>query len=1038
MKLNHQQHIAVKAIEGPVITIAGPGTGKTQLLSGRVAQILKDTDLLPENILCLTFTDAAIIAMHQRLKEIMGVAAHRVAIYTFHSFCQKVIADYQFEMNVLSLEPISDLESVEYYHKIIDAFDANNPLKNYKLPYIDTKNLSNLNQLLKQERLSKEDLFLKIEDKIRALDNDETLRYKRKFREFNKGDLNPSLYQNALQKLEKLKAAIDACYQYREMMSKTGRYDFDDMILWVLDFLKNNEFALLKYQEQYQYIMVDEYQDTNKAQNDLILLLASYWDVPNLMVVGDDDQSIFRFQGANIENLNNFVSKYSDQLLTVTLNENYRSSQIILDAGSYVIQKNLNRLVQNKNLVARKNPSAYERTPTVVECKNILYESAYVVNKIEEALEKGIPPSEIAVIYRTHKQSETLQSYLSFKNIPFYLKKRSNIFHLAFINNLIELLEYIKDEKSKPYSGEWRLFKILHFDFWEISSFDLAKLAYTIKQKGMKWRDVLNTLQEDNALIKIIGDDSIKKLQKFTSDLEYWIVKSHNLTLQELVEKVISKGGILSHILQSVQKKLLLQALQTLFDFLKDQTRLKPELTLDAFLRNVSLMKENKIALEAEEIIEKGEGIQLLTAHASKGLEFELVIVLGCNEEFYDKTIDRLPFSIREIIVPGTTDSLLEENRRLFYVACTRAKSDLCITYNQTNLNLKNLMESVFVTEFMESGLAELTKAEISENQMLEVQVALFNKNHDEKNFELMDDVFLSQYTENFVLSSTNLDNYLECPVKFYYRNLLHIPSAKSAPLSFGNAIHFALEMFFKNMLKHPEKKYPGLQQLKTWFKFELDKHADTFIPEDFSRALEYGQLKVLPQLYNTFLPEWEQNKNREPEKNLSNIVVNEVPIKGKVDQLLFLDPHLVHVIDFKTGKINSRKKNTLKAPVIGIDPHEAKFEELYGGNYWRQIAFYHLLLNNDKLHKYQTVSGEMFFVEPDDSGRFYRETIKIHPEEFIFMENLIKEVYTKIKNHEFSEGCQKPDCEWCNFNKFYLNKKIYSSENLMSDSEEN
>ena len=192
-----------------------------------------------------------------------------------------------------------------------------------------------------------------------------------------------------------------------------------------------------------------------------------------------------------------------------------------------------------------------------------------------------------------------------------------------------------------------------------------------------------------------------------------------------------------------------------------------------------------------------------------------------------------------------------------------------------------------------------------------------------------------------------------------------------------------------------------------------------------------------MPILYQTFLPEWEENKNREPEKNMTNVFVNNIPIRGKLDQLVFNDSRSVHVIDFKTGKFSSEKKKLLLPPKIGEVGDKLKFEEQYGGNYWRQVAFYHLLINNHPLHNYTAVSGEMFFVEPDNKGNFVREKIIIKPEEFTFMKHLIAEVYHKIKNHEFNKGCGKKECEWCNFNTYYLNKRIYSSEGLMGGDEE-
>jgi len=1034
MMLNDAQRSAVNCIDGPLMVIAGPGTGKTQLLSARVGNILETTDLLPENILCLTFTDSATVAMRKRLISFMGSAAYRIPIFTFHSFCQKIITDYQHEMGISNLEPVSDIEVINFYHKIIDNWEFGNPLKNYKVPYIYRKDIIELNRILKQERISKEYLFQLIEDETNALPFKEELLYKVNRGQMKKGDLNPKKYEEALHKLQKLKSAAETCFVYRDLMLEKGRYDFDDMILWVIDFLSSHPFALLRYQEQYQYIMVDEYQDTNKAQNELILLIASYWDSPNLMVVGDDDQSIYRFQGANVENLHAFESQFSKDLQKIVLNENYRSSQLILDTSGHVISKNTTRLIPNKELLAKK--SFNNETPLIIECPNEMYEAAVVFNMITEFHQSGVPYSEMAVIYRNHSQVNRLQSYLAANNVPFSLKKRANILDTPLIINILELLHYISDEGSKPYEGEFRLFKIMHFDFWEILPSDLAKLSLFIRKEKLKWRICLDTIKTTPELRSLITESSFEKLIKLAADMEYWIGKSFNLPLQQLVEKVIAKGGILSFVLQSPQKRFLLQSLQTFFDYLKNETRRNPELSLKEFLSTIKLMKENAISLETEEIMEKTDGVNLITAHASKGLEFEKVFIIGCNEKLWDKENDRLPFGLRELITHNT-DSLTEENRRLFYVACTRAKSGLYLLYNEKNLELKDLQESVFVNEFLESGIPQKINAQITEDQIMEIQMTLSGLDQPDKNFEPLDPEFLKEFTENYALSATHLDNYLECPVKFYYRNLLQIPSAKTGPLSFGNAIHKALELFFKTMVDDPQHQYPELSQLVSWFRFDLEKNRDSFTKEDFNRMMEYGSEKVLPALYARFIDEWNSNKNRIPEKNLADVVVNHIPIKGKLDQLVFLDKHQVHVIDFKTGRFTPDKKKTLLPPILGINAENAKPEELYGGNYWRQVAFYHLLLNNDPLHHYQTVAGEMFFVEPDSKGNFNRETIYVQPDELKFMESLIADVYNKIKNHEFNKGCGKKDCEWCNFNTFYLKHQGYSSENLMETAED-
>ncbi|MCB9252179.1 MAG: ATP-dependent helicase [Flavobacteriales bacterium] len=1035
MILNPKQTQAVKHIDGPLMVVAGPGTGKTQLLSARILEILKNTDMLPENILCLTFTDAATTAMRNRLVSMVGSTAFRVPIYTFHSFCQKIINDFQFELGFNQLEPVSELEKIEMIHTLIDSWPNGHPLKNYKYPYGRTKEFLELIALIKQERFDKDSFIRSVDQIIADLPNREDMYYKKKSGNNKKGDLRAAFYKQELDKMEKLKAAIIVSFEYMETLVKNGRYDFNDMILSVIKLLSEHPYALLNYQEQYQYIMVDEYQDTNKAQNDLVFLLSNYWESPNLMVVGDDDQSIYRFQGADIENLVGFEKKYEKDLLKVVLEDNYRSTQQILDSAKKVIQNNKERLVEHKNLVARKNIET-KFNPVILKCYNEVYEAAQIYNLIKDSHDSGIPYREMAVIYRNHKQGETIRDYLNYKGIPLSLKKKNNVLEEPFIINICALLRYISYENRKPYSGDPLLFKILHFDFWEIPAVDIAKLAYYLRGSGMKWRNCLAELDRQTELTLILSHEAITKLRKLSADIEYWISKSFNLPSQQLLEKVISKGGILSYVMQNPSKRYLLQVMQTFFNYLKNESRKNRDYTIEQFLNSIELLNDNYLSMEAEEIIEKKDAVNLLTAHASKGLEFDLVMVVSCNLNAWDKTKDRVPFSLRSIL-SHNIDSLMEENRRLFYVALTRAKTRLYISYQTQDLSEKTLNKSQFVQEIMESGIPIEKEAEIKEDQIMEVQRSGLEANDPEKNFDLLDKEYLNQLTENYVLSATHLDTYLDCPLKFYYRNLLQIPSAKTPALSFGNAIHKSLELFFKSMLDDPDKNYPDAGQLVLWYQNDLEKNKDSFTKEDFNRYLEYGKEKVLPQLYRTFLSEWNENKNRVPEKNLSDIVVKEVPIKGKLDQLVITDKHHVHVIDYKTGKFDSKKYKTLMPPVLDPETEKTSAEEMYGGNYWRQVAFYHLLINNDPLHSYKTLSGEMFFVEPLADGSFERRKIFVSDEELVFMENLLVEVYQKIKNHEFEKGCGKENCEWCNFNSFYLKGKTYSSENLLEDGSE-
>ncbi|MGF2414878.1 MAG: ATP-dependent helicase, partial [Ferruginibacter sp.] len=347
-KLNEQQRKAVDTIEGPVMVIAGPGTGKTQILAARIGKILLDTDVLPENILCLTYTDAGTIAMRKRLVQFIGADAYKVNIYTFHAFCNDVIQDNLSLFEKTSLDAVSELESIQLFKTLIDSFPKNHPLKRYRGDvYYEINNLKSLFSAMKREGWTP--LF--INEKINEYINDLPLRdeyiAKRAVKDFKKGDVRTDKIEEEKEKTEKLRAAVNEFDNYQNLMRKKNRYDFDDMINWVIKVFEENANVLSGYQEKFQYVLVDEYQDTSGIQNRLVQLLISYWEEPNIFVVGDDDQSIYRFQGANVENMDGFMNRYSN-MLAIVLENNYRSTQPILNISKTLIEKNEERLIKKK------------------------------------------------------------------------------------------------------------------------------------------------------------------------------------------------------------------------------------------------------------------------------------------------------------------------------------------------------------------------------------------------------------------------------------------------------------------------------------------------------------------------------------------------------------------------------------------------------------------------------------------------------------------------------------------------------------------
>ncbi|MBE0574131.1 ATP-dependent helicase, partial [Candidatus Dojkabacteria bacterium] len=333
LKLNPSQQEAVNAIEGPVLVVAGPGTGKTQVLSFRIANILSTTDAAANNILCLTFTESGVAAMRKRLLKLIGKEALYVRIHTFHSFCNEVILSHPENFSFAKeLTQLDDLNRIKIIRLILDELSSEQELT--IVPFYDKytyqKNILDNIQALKREGVSAETLENICKETIADLEANPDI---------NSRTGKPKKDYTDKLKLYKKNLELAMVYKkYSEVLLEKGFYDYEDMILFVIDKFKKDDELLAEYQEQFLYILVDEYQDTNGSQNELLKLFA-FDKSPNIFAVGDDDQAIYRFQGANVENLL-FFEKQFENVTTISLTTNYRSSQHILDLSSSLIDNN--------------------------------------------------------------------------------------------------------------------------------------------------------------------------------------------------------------------------------------------------------------------------------------------------------------------------------------------------------------------------------------------------------------------------------------------------------------------------------------------------------------------------------------------------------------------------------------------------------------------------------------------------------------------------------------------------------------------------
>lgn len=1011
--LNPEQKMAVDTIEGPVMVIAGPGTGKTQILAARIGKILLETDALPENILCLTYTEAGAIAMRRRLLTFIGADAYKVNIYTYHAFCNDVIQDNLplFEKN--TLDPVSALESIRFFKELIDRFPKGHLLKRYRGDvYYDIKNLQSLFSAMKKENWSPEYIIPRIDQYIRELPTREEYIYQKKYREFNKGDKKQDKIDQEIEKMERLKAAVSEFENYRQIMLKYNRYDFDDMINWVIKVFENNDTVLADYQEKFQYILVDEYQDTSGSQNKLVQLLINYWHAPNIFVVGDDDQSIFRFQGANIENMQQFANEYKNDLKKIILTRNYRSTQPILDTAKILIDKNEERLITkmpgiNKNLQA-SNHKIKELTnfPEILEYETVKEEMAGICNRVEALIQSGTDPAHIAIIYKENNYGKELAGFFQLKKIPYYIKSEINLLHHPFISKLILWLNYLNAEQDVPYGGDEMLFKILHFDFYEIPAIDIAKLVVDVNKKKYNGELVsIRSLLYDNAHTapKNLFDTGPKDwMKKMSAIIEQLISDVPNVTIQRLFSHIIQNAGILSYIMKNENKISLMQMLSAFFNFIKEENTRNPELSLGGLVEIINIMKSEDLPVSIQNVSGSDKGVNLLTNHGSKGLEFKHVFIIGANANFWEKKRARSQvFQMPDTLFASLAVNPLEELRRLFYVGITRAETHLYISYPRYKNDGKELEPTLFIMEIQEQ-LPELIiqKQMLSAEEMFAYDSLQLSAHAPE--IEKIEADFINALLEKFVMNVTALNNYLKCPLQFYYNNLIRIPSGKNEATEFGSAIHDALEKLFNAMQADPQKNFEPVEKLVDYFKRAMRKRRENFTPQEFARRIEYGE-EVIKNYYTKYVHTW--NKIVVVERNIKGVTINNVPIKGKLDKLEFDGTH-INVVDYKTGKVENALKK-LKSP---------DEKEPLGGDYWRQAVFYKILVDNYPSKNWKVVSSEFDFIEPDTKQIFNKIKLVIEPQDVETVKNQITTAWQKIQNKEFYTGCGKDDCTWCNF----------------------
>ncbi|MBK8557192.1 MAG: ATP-dependent helicase [Lewinellaceae bacterium] len=1011
--LNTEQREAVEHIEGPVLLLAGPGTGKTHVLAARIGKILLETDARPQNILCLTFTEAGVFAMRQRLLSMIGPEAYRVPIYTFHGFCNRVIQDNLEHFSTGEPEPLSDLERVEIIRTLLESMKPDHPLRaGKKAIFAYEVQLRNLFSTMKREGWKPGYVQKQIRIFLDSLPTNPEFQYQRNNKYGKKGEPKAAAVRDVLERMDLLSAAADLYPLYEKALRTAGRYEFEDMLLWVLRAFEQNEALLRTYQERFLYFLVDEYQDTNSAQYQLLQLLLGYWDNPNVFIVGDDDQSIFEFQGARLQNLVMFYRQYQHELFTRVLRLNYRSTQSILDASAALINNNTLRAIHALDLDLEKNlvaAQAYTTAPPQIRMyENRLQERSDTVDQITQLLAAGVVPTEIAVLYPQHRQAEPLLDLLQKNQIPYQTKRPVNILQLPLLRQFLDLLHYLLDEQNEAYSGDYRLFRLLHAPWWQLPAQDLARIALFIRLRADKghqnhWREMLNDqLSLESCLLRT----PTTALLDLGSQLNQWVSDGINLSPALLLESLMNKSGLLRFLLQHPDKSWWLQVFHTLLEFVQRESVRDPRFSLGRLLDMFGNMEANKIPLSLQQTLGQTAGVQLLSVHGAKGLEFDHVFLLDCTADYWEPSSRgqqqfRLPDTL---LLTTAEEDAMEARRRLFYVAMTRAKKGLYLGCSRFNPEGKVLQPARFLAE---TELPEVAVVPTAEQLARSLETRLLEPS--EPVITLPEQEQIDRVLKDFRMSISSLNRFLRCPLAFYYEDILQVPGLMSEPAAFGQAMHHAVQVYFLAIKNAKTAKFPDRKILLTAFQAAMEKRKAYFTAAGFEQRLALG-LDFLDRYHHEQVPYW--RRKAIAERKIDRVEVDGVPITGVLDKIEWHDDGSIRVLDYKTGSPNRNKvaAPSEKAPM--------------GSEYWRQLVFYKILLENANIYPEKVRSAAIEWLEPDREGRFLVVDMSISAQDLVFVQHLLTESYQKIMEHAFTTGCQEPDCQWC---QMHQNREIPS-----------
>lgn len=895
---NKEQLIAITHDRGPQLIVAGAGTGKTRVITARIAYLITEKKLNINEVLALTFTEKAAEEMEERVDQMLPYGYVDLWISTFHAFCDKILRRHALDIGLSNnYKLINETEAWLLVKKNLARFDLDyyRPLGNpTKFIHALLKHFSRC----KDENILAEQ-YLKYAEDIK-LDTD-GLEYIKKLDLPEDFASLPQREKQGLLKQEILRInEIAKAYQtYQQILIENDCLDFGDLINYTVKLFKERPLILEKYRKQFKYILVDEFQDTNFVQYELIKLLAAPQN--NITVVGDDDQSIYKFRGASISNIMQFKEDYP-AAQEVVLTENYRSTQNILDlAYKFIVQNNPNRL--EFKLKINKKLKANLGEAGIIEHKhfsNIDAEAQFVVDQIIELSKKRSGRwSDFAILVRANESANIFINYLSAANIPFQFLALKGLYSKPVIVDLMNYLKLLDNYHEAP-----AVYRLLNFPCYKLKTDQIVKIVHFARQKSISLYEALSKI----VIIPGIQMETITQVGKIYAQIENDTTLSKNKRPTEIVLGFLYNSGYLESIKNLSEKdaKENLEYLQQFFQKIKeiettyDDARVKD--VVEIFDLELLSGENGRLAFDPET---GPDMVKIMTVHGAKGLEFDYVFLPNLVDRKFPTDERKEPIEIPLALINESLpqgDFHLEEERRLFYVAMTRAKRGLYFTSAEDYGGARKKKLSRFLIELgygkeeAPSSFESLKKPETSKK-----------------------DEYVYALPKRF--SFSQIASYEKCPLQYKYANILKIPTFGNHYFTFGTIIHGTLQKFleesfqiknlvqddlFSTIKKKTDKKTLPLKEL---FRIYDDVWFDDWF-QDAGQKEKYYQKgrELLKNFYADF------NENIPDVRNLElsfKLRVGEYDFVGRIDRVDNLESGETQIIDYKTGQAKDDKLTT-------------------------------------------------------------------------------------------------------------------------------